>query len=65
MELLCRQRAKTDPVKRWKWLGQAERWHNLGWHQNAQNKTQQQMQTGPMIMGPNTINGDLRGKQFR
>ena len=43
MELLCRQRAKADPAKSWKWLGQAERWHKLG---------------------PNTINGDLRRKQF-
>jgi hypothetical protein len=65
IELLCRQRAKTDPVKNWKWLGQAERWRKLGQRQNAQNRTQHQTHTGPMVMGPNTINGDLRGKQFR
>jgi hypothetical protein len=29
MEMICRQRAKADPAKSWKWLGQAERWHDL------------------------------------
>jgi hypothetical protein len=64
MELLCRQRAKADPAKSWKWLGQAERWHKLGQRQSVQRNSQQQMRTGPMAMGPNTINGDLRRKQF-
>jgi hypothetical protein len=64
LELLCRQRAKADPAKGWKWLGQAERWRKLGQRQSAQRNGQQQMHTGPMVMGPNTINGDLRGKQF-
>jgi hypothetical protein len=29
MELICRERAGADPEYRWKWLGQAERWHDL------------------------------------
>jgi len=64
MELLCRQRAKADPANSWKWLGQAERWRKLGQRQSAQRTVPQQMHAGPMAMGPNTINGDLRGKQF-
>ena len=35
MELLYRQRAKADPENSWKWLGQAERWHELGRNQIA------------------------------
>jgi hypothetical protein len=27
---LCRQRAVFDPDHSWKWLGQAERWEQLG-----------------------------------
>jgi hypothetical protein len=65
MELLCRQRAKADPAKNWKWLPQAERLRKLGQRQSAQRNSQQQMHTRPMVMGLNTINGDLRGKQFR
>jgi hypothetical protein len=26
MELLCRHRAAFDTQRRWKWLGEAERW---------------------------------------
>jgi hypothetical protein len=63
MELLCRQRAKADPANSWKWLGQAERWRKLGQRQSAQRTVPKQMHAGP-AMGPNTINGDLRCKQF-
>ena len=66
MESLCRQRAITDPVNSWKWLGQADRWHELEHSHSAwkfQQRTNQQMHTGPMAMGPNTIRGDFRSKQ--
>lgn len=67
MELMCRARAKADPAQSWKWLGQAERWQELGhreaaWHFQQRN-VQQQMHAGPMAMGPNTVRGDLRNKQ--
>jgi hypothetical protein len=66
MELLCRQRAKADPENSRKWLGQAERWHELGRSQIAwrfQQRNNQQMHAGPMVMEPNTISGDTRFKQ--
>ena len=66
MELLCRQRAKADPENSWQWLGQAERWHELGRNKIAwrfQQRNNQQMHAGPMAMGPNTVNGDTRFKQ--
>ncbi len=67
MVLLCHQRAKADPKNSWKWLGQAQRWHELE-HQEAswrlqRRNVQQQMHAGPMAMGPNTVKGDLRNKQ--
>ena len=62
MELLCRQRAKADRGNSSKWLGQAESWRELGHNQIAwrfqQRNVQQQMHTGPMAIGPNTIHGD-------
>jgi hypothetical protein len=63
MELLCRQRAKADPQNSGKWLGQAERWRELGHSEVAsrfQQRNNQQMHAGPMAMGPNTISGDSR-----
>jgi hypothetical protein len=66
MELLCRQRAKADPANSWKWLGQAERWHELARSQIAwrfQQRNVQQMHAGPMSMGSNTVTGDSRSKQ--
>lgn len=64
MELLCRQRAKSDPQNSWKWLGQADRWHELGHSQIAWRFQQRNIQhAGPMSMGPNTVKGDLRNKQ--
>ena len=30
MELYCLERAKLEPQNRGKWIGQAERWHELG-----------------------------------
>ena len=66
MELLCRQRAKTDPENSWKWLGQADRWHELGCSEIAwrfQQRNVQQMHAGQTALGPNTISGDSRSKQ--
>jgi hypothetical protein len=67
MELMYLQRAKADPAHGGKWLARAERWHELGKQELAwrfQRRTaQQQMYAGPMAMGPNTVMGDIRGKQ--
>ena len=30
MELYCIEQAKLEPLKRGKWIAQAERWHELG-----------------------------------
>jgi len=67
METMYRDRAKADPEQAWRWLGQAERWQELGkqelaWRRQRRN-AQQQMHAGPMQMGPNTVNGDTRSKQ--
>jgi hypothetical protein len=68
MEMLCRQRAKVDLKHNWKWLGEADRWRELGHNEIAwrfqQRNMLQQMGAGPMAMGPNTVQGDLRGKQL-
>jgi hypothetical protein len=67
MEMMYCERAKADPVNGWKWLGQAERWHDLGKREAAwrfqRTNAQQQMHAGPMQMGPNAVNGDSRSKQ--
>jgi hypothetical protein len=58
MELLYRRRAALDTQHSWKWLGEAERWRDL-----AHRETASRFQTiglGPMVMGPNTIEGDYR-----
>jgi hypothetical protein len=63
MELMCRQRAKADPEHSRKWLGQADRWHDLEKRETAwrfQRNTQQQMHAGPMTMGPNPVRRDSR-----
>jgi hypothetical protein len=61
MESLYRDRAKVDPLHSAKWLGQAERWHDLAKQEAAwrfQRRTgQQQMYTEPMAMGSNTVRG--------
>jgi hypothetical protein len=67
MELLCRERATTDPSHSGKWLGQAKRWRELeqretAWQFQRRNR-QQQMHAGPMAMGPNPVGSDLRNKQ--
>jgi hypothetical protein len=67
MESLCLERAKADPARAAKWLGQADRWHDLGkqesaWRFQRTNK-QQQMHAGPMTMGPNPVSGQLRSRQ--
>jgi hypothetical protein len=67
MELLCQQRAKADPERSGKWLGQADRWHDLAKQENAwrfqRTNKQQQMHAGPMTMGPNPVGGPSRSKQ--
>jgi len=66
MEMLCRQRANVDAKHNWKWLGEADRWRELGHREIAwrfQQKNVQQMHVGPMAMGPNTAYGDSRSKQ--
>jgi hypothetical protein len=66
MELLYRARAKSDPEHSAKWLGQAERWHELAHHENAwrfQRRDNRQMHAGPMAMGPNPVSGGHRHKQ--
>jgi hypothetical protein len=64
MEMLCRLRAKRDPANSGKWVAQAERWLELGQSRTAwrsqQLQARQKMHAGPMAMGPNTINGDMR-----
>jgi hypothetical protein len=57
MELLCRQQAVFDSEHSWKWLGEAERWQHLAEKEAASRFKK----TGPMAMGPNTIDGDKRG----
>jgi hypothetical protein len=67
MEMLCRQRAKVDLKHNWKWLGEADRWRELGHNEIAwrfQQRNMQQMPAGPMAMGPNTVQGDLRGMRM-
>lgn len=67
MELLCRERATADPSHSGKWLGQAQRWRELGQRETAwqfqRRNRQQQMHAGPMAMGPNPVGNDLRNKQ--
>ena len=58
MELLCRQRATFDIQHSWKWLGEAERWKDLA-HREAASRFHAEY-TGPMTMGPNTMEGDRR-----
>ena len=60
IELLYRQRAVLDCEHSRKWLGEAERWEHLAQKEAASRFKK----IGPMAMGPNTINGDLRGKQM-
>jgi hypothetical protein len=64
MELLCRQRAEADPARRRNWLGQADKWRDLGqreiaWQSQRRN-VQQQMYASPMAMGPKPVADDLR-----
>jgi hypothetical protein len=64
LEQLYRERAKADPVNGGKWLGQAERWRDLGRKEAAwrfqRRGAQQQMHAGPMAMGGLTVSGDSR-----
>ncbi len=60
MQLWCLRRATEDPAQSWKWLGQAERWRQLGAGHIAR---QQGQHAGPMSMGPYTVSGDTRHKQ--
>jgi len=58
VELLCRQRAKSDPAHSWKWLGEADRWSDLAHQEIAARFQKRSMHAGAMSTGPNTINGD-------
>jgi hypothetical protein len=62
MELLCRHRAAVDREHSWKWLGEAERWKDLAHREIASRFRAMPMHPGPMAMGPNTIEGDLRDR---
>jgi hypothetical protein len=66
MEMLCRQRAKVNPKHSWKWLGEADRWRELGHREIAlrfqQGTIQQQTNADPMTMGAITVYGDCRSK---
>ena len=57
-ELLCRQRAISDRAHNWKWLGEADRWNELGHREIASRFQNNGMHAGPMAMGPNNIEGD-------
>ena len=60
MELLCRRRATLDTQRSWKWLGEAERWRVLARRETASRFQTMGLGLGPMVMGPNTIEGDCR-----
>jgi hypothetical protein len=65
VESLCRQRAISDRGHSWKWLGEADRWSDLAHQQNASHLQNTPMHTGPMAMGPNTIEGDSRRREHK
>ena len=58
MERLCRQRAVFDPPHSSKWLGEAERWKDLAHPKVGDRFREKSSHPGPMVMGPNTIEGD-------
>jgi hypothetical protein len=58
IESLCRQRALSDRAHSWRWLGEADRWGDLAHREIASRFQNTPMQTGPMAIGPNTIDGD-------
>jgi len=58
LESLCRQRAVSDRAHSWKWLGEADRWNDLAHREIASRFQNKPMHSGPMSMGPNTIEGD-------
>jgi hypothetical protein len=58
IESLCRQRAASDRVHCWKWLGEADRWNSLAHREIASRFQNNPMHAGPMAMGPNTIEAD-------
>jgi hypothetical protein len=58
MERLCRQRAVFDHARSWKWLSEADRWSDLAHHETASRFQNIPMHVGPMVMGPNMLDGD-------
>jgi hypothetical protein len=58
MELLCRRRAKADPLHSGKWLARAERWGNLG-HRKITPRFKQ-INSKQQGLGPMAINGELQ-----
>jgi hypothetical protein len=63
MERLCRQRATSDRVHSWKWLGEADRWQDLAHVELGDRFREKPLHPGPMAMGPNTIEGDSHGQK--
>ena len=55
IELLCRQRAISDPARNWKWLGEADRWSDLAHGELASRFQNNEMHAGPMAMGQTTL----------
>ena len=64
IESLCRQRAVSDRAHHWKWLDEADRWNDLAHREIASRFQRSSMHAGPMVMGPNTINGDSHGQKY-
>lgn len=58
IQSLCRQRAISDRVHSWKWLGEADRWNDIAHREIACHFQNNSMHAGPMAMGPNTVKGD-------
>jgi hypothetical protein len=54
IESLCRQRTFSDRAHSWKWLGEAQRWHDLAHHEIALPFQNRPMQAA-MAVGPNII----------
>ena len=58
LESLCRQRAVFDRAQSWKWLGDADRWNDLGHRKIASRFQKHSMHAGPIAMGPNALDGN-------
>jgi len=63
MEVLCRRRVTVDREHSWKWLGEAERWKDLAHCEISSRFRAMPMKRGPIAMGPNPIEDDLRDRK--